>query len=812
MRTGHRLTLALLLLPACVSQPTSHHDNDSGPTATCGPNLKPYKTACVPVLDDCPEDHVPVPGGGCKHIGAEECTVDGGPGIKGPPDWTCTRVGPPRRTCLRGFAKVKDGWCEPVLPTAKCPSGQMAIIGSTACQPVGDCGSGTWGSIKATADTAFVDGAYTGTDADGSMARPFQSITAALGSGKGRIAIAAGTYNEDLVVDRTIVIEGRCPALVTIKALDHVLSPTGELTLRGVTVTGVWFEGVRGTLEQVVVVEDGAQVGVSATVGANVALRDVLVEGVQGVGVYALNASVSMERCAVRDTGPLPGDWISFGVWAQWESDPESPPKKARQLLSMKDCVVSGSDNSGVLLQDAAATIERSVLTGVRGIDDGPFIPTTGGVEVSGKRASLVLRDSLVADNYNTGIILGQGELIVERSVIRDTRPRLSGDYVGDGFGVHVTSGGVPGRITLRDSLVARNHGAGLELSRAHAVIERSVIQATHAHASVAWRGAGIYSPEAAVPTSLVLRDSLVRDNHFAGVSVTGPSVTIERTVVKNTLPNALPDASSIGILANWPAVLTLRDSRVEGTRGVGLALQGAVGAVTGTVVRDSSPAPSGRTLGYGIVASVAVAAKTPALLTVKDSVVANAQGLGLAVIHSDATVERTVVRDTREEVVEGKAMGVGIYAGFYLGLGLDRTATLELRDSVVRGSAGAGLQLLTARATVSGCRIEKTAPTTEGFGDGIAAAGDASHGPVSVTVEDSLVQDSARAGLLLRDGGGSVRRTVLRRGTLPIALEAGASPDLVDNVLEENTDDRISFGQNLRCPPPPSLPPLPGI
>ncbi len=81
------------LLGACsAGSPTaSDAGSDAGAPelGACPPTLRPYKTACVPVLDDCPGNQVPVPGGGCKKVGVEECELDGVPGIKAPPDWAC---------------------------------------------------------------------------------------------------------------------------------------------------------------------------------------------------------------------------------------------------------------------------------------------------------------------------------------------------------------------------------------------------------------------------------------------------------------------------------------------------------------------------------------------------------------------------------------------------------------------------------------------------------------------------------------------------------------------------------------------------
>jgi hypothetical protein len=96
----------------------------------------------------------------------------------------------------------------------------MEVIGKSTCQPVGDCGSGTWGKIAGTYNTLFVDGSHSGGSPDGSRNRPYTTIGAALARvGKnGHVALAAGTYNEELSISTEgLTLEGRCAAMVTIK-------------------------------------------------------------------------------------------------------------------------------------------------------------------------------------------------------------------------------------------------------------------------------------------------------------------------------------------------------------------------------------------------------------------------------------------------------------------------------------------------------------------------------------------------------------------------------------------------------------------
>ena len=111
----HRRPMGLLLralaVAAVVQWGCSDPGDGSSPKA-CAKGLKTVGAACIPIFDDCKGDAVPILGGGCK------------------------RVGPPAK-CLTGWAKVKRGWCEPILPDKPCPPGTMEMIGKASCQPVG---------------------------------------------------------------------------------------------------------------------------------------------------------------------------------------------------------------------------------------------------------------------------------------------------------------------------------------------------------------------------------------------------------------------------------------------------------------------------------------------------------------------------------------------------------------------------------------------------------------------------------------------------------------------------------------------------
>jgi hypothetical protein len=248
-----------------------------------------------------------------------------------------------------------------------------------------------------------------------------------------------------------------------------------------------------------------------------------------------------------------------------------------------------------------------------------------------------------------------------------------------------------------------------------------------------------------------------------------------------------------------------------------GVLIVGAPTIIERTVVREIQvTGTEANQLGNGIMAVPFVAQEggreTPAELAVRDTVVDRAQYIGIGVVNTPAVVERSVVRDTRPRTDQwGQEAGLGIYAGpAPAPYTWTSRASLVLKDSALVDNRRAALLLWSSTAKVQRCSIQDTLALGI-YGDGISAATteENSAGPVELSLQDSLVQSSARAGLLLSGGGGSVRRSVFAGGVFPIALEDGAAPELEDNLFEDNTENSVALDQQLEPPPMPALPQL---
>ena len=616
----------IIFLPACSDpdQATTDGgtDGDSG-TAQCAAGLRAVGPACAPIFDECKDDEIPVLGGGCRHVG-------------------------PPKICLMGWARIKGGWCEPILPKTKCPVGTMEVIGKTACQPIGECGSRTWGKIKTTASTIFVDQSYTGGGSDGSQSKPFVTIGAALykATAGDHIAVAAGNYKEGISIQRKVTLEGRCAQMVTISggskyAAVKMTKWASGAVLRGVDIsgadTGLSVDGVSVTVERVSV--QGCEVRGVQVADGTLTLLDSLVAATRAAGISLFGARANVKRSVVRDTRErAPDKRFGYGIYAGI-----SPSLSKGSVLTLRDSLVAGNRTTGIALWSSKATVERSVVrdTRKRASDKWFGHGIYAGISSSQSKGSdLILRDSLVAGNRSMGIALISSKATVERSVVRDTREQASDNKGGEGIHADIGSGRSQGsELTLCDSLVAGNRSMGIALWSSKATVQRSVVHDTRERASDKRFGTGIQASIVSGQSQgseLTLRDSLVANNWNAGIQLYSSKATVERSVVHKK--SGVGIYADVGSGQSQGSELTLRDSLVANNRNVGISLFSSKATMERSMVRDTLKD------GFGVYGDGLVAGGKSTLYAMDTTVERNARA-GFLFTNSGGSVHRCLIR-----------------------------------------------------------------------------------------------------------------------------------------------------------------------
>ena len=175
--------------------------------------------------------------------------------------------------------KVGVDWTCPPGFVAKGEVSKVTGLDSCVADPA-DCGDDAFGGVAEAANVRFVD-ANAGGNGDGSRAKPFATINEAIAAVPvgGTVAVAAGTYAEQAVVDKAMHLRGRCAAMV------HVKGPVGKV---GIRVLGA------GAGESVVSgfhIIAGSQ-GVQAAASRKTMLRRVWVSKIPMAGVLVSNEGV----------------------------------------------------------------------------------------------------------------------------------------------------------------------------------------------------------------------------------------------------------------------------------------------------------------------------------------------------------------------------------------------------------------------------------------------------------------------------------------------------------------------------------------
>jgi len=827
----HRLLCFCLLFAFSATTLGCKEDNeegdqgtaDGGSTKTCGKGLKLYKSACVPALDTCKDGEVPLIGGGCLAVGVVECTE----GLKLPGAASCTRVGQPK-TCPSGWSKVKGGWCEPAYATTKCAAGYKPVLGKSTCQQIRDCGSGTWGNIQATAKTLYVDPNAGGPIATGSQATPYTSINQALAkSWDGyHIALAAGTYNEDVNMNNKVTIEGRCPQMVTIKKASTTSYGTVDIfangaVLKGVTVTGastgiVIDRDVSATVEDVVV-SGCPHSGILMFRRSALTLKNSLLQGNREFGFAQNGGKADISNTAILDSLPvLSSGKKGRGISATATSATDAPPE-----IKITDSLIRGNSGIGIQIRSMKATVTRTVVADTKPEPDksGGFGIFAEQFSTAKKSTSLILSDVLVASSRSAGIYIQGTQVTADRLVVRDTTSSAKDGL--NGQGVRITTGFIlknPSQLQLKDSVLSGNQSSGLLVISSDCDVERTLIMDTKPLAKGNVGGFGIatnmgFTPWSTRGSKVTVKDSILARNSDLGLNMSSARVTLERVLVKDTkggtgIYPAGKMELGYGMSAYsakeyaWKAETTITDSVFKKNHATGIKIGGSKATLTRTVIQDTQPGLDSKNVGYGLQVIHGVD-KTPAEVTLDRCALQSNHAVGALVVGSKLSLKGTVIRNTKIRINK-KDYGYGLM--LMSPYDFTQASSLKMEDSMLIGNRETGLVVQSSGAVIDRSVIADTAKqeTTGIFGDGIQVFPKES----KLTLTSSLVTKSARAGILFDGAGGSVKGCTIASGQFSIALESGASPTLGDdNLYDGNKRNPVAFSMGLKTAPLPTVP-----
>jgi hypothetical protein len=362
-------------------------------------------------------------------------------------------------------------------------------------------------------------------------------------------------------------------------------------------------------------------------------------------------------------------------------------------------------------------------------------------------------------------------------SVIGATDIALDRVWIHDApsFGVGVIPGPGAASVKLSGSLVERAGDVGVFVSGSSIAIEATVVRDV-APGALGEEGYGVAVVKgAAVPSSSVT-GSLIERAAAEGIFIDASIADIDATSVRGP-EGAQPGATGRGINVQQ-GTARIRGCVVERARHIGIFGTASVLDLEATTVRDTTTIAA---FGGGGIVVQRESASDTASLTVRSSLFERNQRTGILSLGVEATLESVLVRDTRASFVDtdlDDALGVLVEQDDVAGV----DGSGALRWSVVDGSRVVGVAVVVGELTLEGTAVRNTVSSSDArFGDGVAAI--TTGAPTSLTVASSLIERSARAGLTSFGASAGVADSVFQCNPIQVAGEpfGGVSPSFED-------------------------------
>lgn len=483
--------------------------------------------------------------------------------------------------CPDGWARARDGTCDPALRT-DCPEGSGALPGGRCTATAErDCLATDYAELGAEAAGARVWHVRAGANvpaADGSRERPFATIGAALTrTGDGDwVRVAPGEYHEAVTVERGAVhVIGVCAARVSLRGDGarpgaSVVGASAVLDLRGVTITD-------------------ATVGLVVSAGT-LRARSVAVVASRTGGIFAqgADAHVEMSNCVVRDgrSNPDLPEAAAYGVRVdRGASFRASGTRVARNAW--------GGISAGLV--GTRVDLEGCAVVGM-----GTEYPNGIGLSASGGASLNATAVLVVGSRYGGVTALDRGTHVeLDRCVIRDTVP--GGNL--HGHGLNFMQGA---SLRATGLLLANNGQAGVHAAGVGTRVElaRSVVRDTQPRRD-GMGGMGLLVRDGA---ALRASEVLVSGNAMMGVlgNDEGTQIELNGCAIRNTRPHPSGFFGQ-GIQINSGVSLNGRGVLIEGSTEAGLLiLDGAQATLSDVIVRGVTPGARGLGVGLYVVGAEA--------------------------------------------------------------------------------------------------------------------------------------------------------------------------------------------------------------
>ena len=771
-----------------------------------------FDEGCVPVgIQGCAPDFIDPADGQCRPTPA---VCDEQPGTIPKFDEGCVPVG--IQGCAPAFNDPDDGLCKPSMAACE---GQPDTVPRLAegCVPVDgsvDCGEGKWPEVTAGPEVFYVDALVPDDSGDGSLENPAKTIKQILWQVPegGTIVVAAGDYDEEITITKSVEIIGRCASMVTLShaapespdwlpAVVHVNGAAG-VTISGVTISG-----------------GGA--GILAKDAGNLVLTAVTIDSATSYGIYGYGKKTTMavSNCLVTETLPLMpenagghGLGLSGGAEAQVTDcvfyrnrDAGVRVEGEGTSLSLVRSVVEDTfprDGAGILgmgilvFENASAFIQDCSVLGNRqyGVQAQGILGSGGGTanfeltqsyvgqnlpqQSTGDYGVALLVDSMNAEvhgnvfenNHGFGL-MAFGELrsvSITGNLVASTKPQNVSDALNGGVML-----GVGGEYEFHDNVVVNSPGLGLFVSGnpfstdeepTTVVASGNVIYGTYPDPFGVASGTGINVTAGA---ALEFDSGAVMQNHDSGISasLTGTKLSVTDSLIEETQPfkrdlggtgDEKMVAVGTGIDVTNGAAGHIEGNVISANTTFGVMVNGVPdltlsgNLITGTHGYQGPEDDSLLGIGTGIGA---ILEQAPATVENNAFVGNHVAGLLMGGKTTKGTVRANLVQGTKSDADSGY-FGVGMMLADGVVLGVTGNFLMDNAGYGI-GLAGAGTKVTVSECTVSATRKED-AKGERGLGVLAQELG-------SFVVDHCLIESSHAAAILVFDGQGYITNSVVR-------------------------------------------------
>jgi hypothetical protein len=694
------------------------------------------------------------------------------------PDWNCPAgwTAVPALTDGSGAENPPEGLpqfnrCEPPPLPADCPAGTFARVGSAACQPLGTAcpaAADRWpdeATLRALAPSytgpivyAAADGAV---DGAGTRQSPRLLGAAAIRAAQtGLVALALGTYNTPVRLDRSVALVGACVTGTTLTAdqpSDNAgvvdLSSGAPALLANLSITGerpgVW---IRGTLDEPHLLSD-------------LELRDTRQHAIVG------NAPQAVELRRIRVAGVRPRASDGFAA--------RGMEFTAGAQVTLSELDLSGADLVGLLVADAGTTLtaDRLYLH-----DMAPNPRSTGGSALAVvNEAVATAQQVIIARAAGSALYLDAGTLTSTDLLIEDTQPQVLNDAFG--VGISMTVGAV---ASLRRAIVRRNFRAGISIGTdGDLTLSDAVIDDTQPQRSDGDFGDGLIAFDGARAS---VSQAIFRRNHQGGVRVSevGSRVEITDALIEETAPRPSDNRLGFGLEAFDAGTGAIRRAYLRGNHEAAILVAG-LGAnlqASDLSIVETRPPNAGLQVGVGI------GVREGGVMTGERLHLARNTTAGLYVRDPGSTFQGTDLVITPGPYAPDT---VGLLSSDGASVTLDR-ATLSGIDNLGILTTGAGSAL-----ALTNLLIEDTAPDLASSLNGRAI--EVTRG-ARLSLATALLKDNHDLGILAIDPNTSITATDLaiegtRRRVAPLN-DFGTALGLYDEA--RFTGANISLLDNAQC------------